>query len=154
MHWAREITTWTYLTADIYVPAQEKTRRLLKDFKRGRVDIIICGMDAARNHICEIAHLDFSCIFIDEVHRVKNPLSQTSINFQTFACKRRFGLTGTAMQNRYAEMHVVLDWCFPGRLGDRAQWKDYVESPLKEAQRKDATQKQLAVGRVSSAAIV
>lgn len=147
-NWAREINTWTYLTADVYVPAQEKTRRLLKDFKRGRIDVVICGMDAARNHIGEIAHLDFSCIFIDEVHRVKNPLSQTSTNFQTFLCKRRFGLTGTAMQNRYAEMHVVLDWCFPGRLGDRAQWKDYVESPLKEAQRKDATQKQLAVGRV------
>jgi hypothetical protein len=149
-NWAREINTWTYLTAETYIPAQEKTRRLLKDFRRGRVDIIVCGMDAARNHIGELAHLDFSCIFIDEVHRVKNPLSQTSINFQTFACKRRFGLTGTAMQNRYAELHVVLDWCFPGRLGDRAQWKDYVESPLKEAQRKDATQKQLAVGRVRS----
>jgi hypothetical protein len=52
------------------------------------------------------------------------------------------------MQNRYSELHTVLDWCVPGRLGDRNQWKDYVESPLKEAQRKDATQQQLAIGRV------
>lgn len=52
------------------------------------------------------------------------------------------------MQNRYAELHTVLDWCFPGRLGDLNQWRDYVESPLKEAQRKDATQQQLAIGRV------
>lgn len=52
------------------------------------------------------------------------------------------------MQNRYSELHTVLDWCFPGRLGDSNQWRDYVEAPLKEAQRKDATQQQLAIGRV------
>jgi SNF2 family DNA or RNA helicase len=87
---------------------------------------------------------------VDEVHKVKNPASRTSKALQQFACKRRFGLTGTAMQNRYSELHTVLDWCFPGRLGDKNQWRDYVESPLKEAQRKDATQQQLAIGRVSA----
>lgn len=85
---------------------------------------------------------------MDEVHKVKNHRSKTTLAFHQFACRRRFGLTGTAMQNRYAELHTVLDWCFPGRLGDRAQWKDFVETPLKIAQRRDATQEQLATGRV------
>jgi hypothetical protein len=52
------------------------------------------------------------------------------------------------MQNKYIEMHTVLDWCFPDRLGTAAQWKDYVDTPLKTAQKKDATQEQLALGRV------
>ena len=85
---------------------------------------------------------------VDEVHKVKNPSSKTTLAFHQLQCKVRFGLTGTAMQNRYAELHTVLDWCFPGRLGDARQWKDYVDTPLKIAQRKDATQEQIATGRV------
>ena len=86
---------------------------------------------------------------VDEVHKVKNPKSMTTQAFQKFASPVRFGLTGTAMQNRYGELHTVLDWCFPGRLGDPNQWKDYVEIPLKKAQGKGATQQELATGRVS-----
>lgn len=102
-----------------------------------------------RKNILDLCDLDFSCIFVDEAHRVKNPTSQTTIAFHKFACKTRFGLTGTAMQNRYSELHTLLDWCFPGCIGDASQWKDYVETPLKDAQKKDATQAQLAIGRVS-----
>lgn len=110
---------------------------------------VITGFDTARNHIDRLSHLDFSCVIIDEVHRVKNPRSKTTEAYQTFLCKRRFGLTGTAMQNRYAELHTVLDWCFPDRLGNHSQWKDYVETPLKDAQKKDASRETLAEGRVS-----
>ncbi|KAK9899632.1 hypothetical protein P389DRAFT_164661 [Cystobasidium minutum MCA 4210] len=153
-NWARELATWTYLSVAIYKPASERTHQVLKAFKRGRLDVVICGIDSARNHIEDLMDLDFSCIFVDEVHKVKNPSSRTSKALQLFACKVRFGLTGTAMQNRYSELHTVLDWCFPGRLGDRNQWRDYVESPLKEAQRKDATQQQLAIGRARAFALV
>ena len=153
-NWAREIATWTYLSADIYKPGQEKTQGVLKRFKRGRLDIMITGTDTARTRIDDLSHLDFSCIFIDEVHRVKNPLSKTSRAFQQFECKRRYGLTGTAVQNRYSELHTILDWCAPGRLGTPAQWRDYVETPLKEGQRKDATQRQLATGRVSQTSLL
>lgn len=152
-NWARELRTWSYLSVAIYRPGVEKRDRILKDFKRGRLDVLICGLEAARTHIEELAYLDFSCIFVDEVHKVKNPLSETSRAFQKFQCKVRFGLTGTAMQNRYGELHTVLDWCFPGRVGDRSQWHDYVEVPLKEAQKKDATQKQLAIGRTRAIAL-
>ena len=114
---------------------------------------MIAGYETVRTHIDEIARLDFSCIFVDEAHRVKNPRSSTTAALMQLPCHIRFGLTGTAMQNRYAELHTVLNWCFPNKLGDPAQWKDYVETPLKDAQKRDATQQQLAIGRASLVAM-
>jgi hypothetical protein len=83
-NWARELETWTYLTVGIYRPSMERRDRVLKDFRKGYLDVgkldgppflgllyeklnsrqlsVICGIDSARNHIEELMDLDFSCI--------------------------------------------------------------------------------------------
>ena len=52
------------------------------------------------------------------------------------------------MQNRYGEFHTILNWAFPGKLGTAIDWKEYVTRPLSEAQKSDATVRQLGIGRV------
>ena len=45
-------------------------------------------------------------------------IDQSMFNSVKFVvCKRRYGLTGTALQNKYSELWCLLDWANPGCLG-------------------------------------
>ena len=115
-----------------------------------------------------IDELPWSCIFIDEVHRVKNPRSKLAEAFGRFTCARRFGLSGTGesflsrvplhthtlysvIQNGYEELWTVLNWTNPGAVGTRKQWKSYVEEPLRVGQSRSATDDQHVKAAVSIA---
>ena len=110
---------------------------------------VISTPTLARSDIDLLSDLPFSCIIIDEVHNVKNPLSKTSKAFNTFDCVVRFGLTGTAIQNDYMELWTILDWTNPGRLGNKKQWRGFVANPLKEGQSRSASEQIRAKAIVS-----
>lgn len=86
--------------------------------------------------------LPWSCVIVDEVHRVKNPRSETTRSLNRFKCLRRFGLTGTTIQNDYMEMWTILDWTNPKKLGTPSQWKGFVKQPLTTGQSAQATEEQ------------
>lgn len=79
---------------------------------------------------------------VDEAHRVKNPRSKITRAYHQFVCKRRFGLTGTAIQNSYNELWTILDWTNPGQLGSMKQWKGFVVKPLTLGQSATATEEE------------
>lgn len=56
---------------------------------------VLTSFDVARREINLLDDLPWSCIIVDEVHRVKNPRSKLTEAFSQFACNIRFGLTGT-----------------------------------------------------------
>lgn len=58
-------------------------------------DAVVTSFEVARMDIDLIDELPWSCIFIDEVHRVKNPRSKLATAFSRFTCACRFGLSGT-----------------------------------------------------------
>ena len=114
-----------------------------------------------------IDELPWSCIFIDEVHRVKNPRSKLATAFSRFTCPCRFGLSGTGasssllevdgglrrrilvIQNGYEELWTVLNWTNPGAVGTRKQWETYVEKPLRLGQSKSASDEEHVKAAVS-----
>ena len=51
------------------------------------------GIETARDRIRELEELDWSVIFVDEAHRLKNRKSSTYKALNKFRCKARFGLT-------------------------------------------------------------
>jgi SNF2 family DNA or RNA helicase len=93
--------------------------------------------------------LAWTCVFVDEVHTVKNPKSKTSQAYNEFQCIRRFGLTGTAIQNSYDELWTILDWTSPGAVGLAGQWRSFVSKPLKNGQSAKATDSERARAVVS-----
>ena len=101
---------------------------------------VVTSFDTARDYIHLIDDLPWTCIFVDEAHKIKNPKSKITKAYHMFTCIRRFGLTGTAIQNDYMEMWTVLDWTNPGRLGLIKQWKGYVVQPLTAGQSSGATE--------------
>jgi DNA excision repair protein ERCC-6-like 2 len=111
--------------------------------------LVLTSFDLARREIDLLDDLPWSCIFVDEVHRVKNAKSKITEAYHQFSCKRRFGLTGTTIQNSYMEMWTILDWTNPGRLGTSKQWTGYVVRPLTVGQSAAATEDQRATALVS-----
>ncbi|KAL1938981.1 hypothetical protein VTO73DRAFT_11134 [Trametes versicolor] len=138
-NWEREFETWGYFEVGMYIGPPTARASVLTDFKLGRLDVLVTSFEVARIDIDLIDELPWSCIFIDEVHRVKNPRSKLAEAFSRFTCPRRFGLSGTVIQNGYEELWTVLDWTNPGSVGTKKQWETYVEKPLRVGQSKSAT---------------
>ncbi|KAI0668887.1 P-loop containing nucleoside triphosphate hydrolase protein [Trametes maxima] len=137
-NWEREFETWGFFELGMYVGPPSARGDVLTDFKLGRLDVLVTSFEVARIDIDLIDELPWSCIIIDEVHRVKNPRSKLFTAFSRFTCPRRFGLSGTVIQNGYEELWTVLDWTNPGAVGSKKQWETYVEKPLRSGQSKSA----------------
>ncbi|KAJ6478557.1 RAD26-like SNF2 family DNA-dependent ATPase [Mycena vitilis] len=141
-NWEREFQTWGYFEVGKYIGTKAERKEVLEDFKKGRLDVVLTSLDLARRDIELLDELAWTCIFVDEVHTVKNPNSKTSVAYNEFQCVRRFGLTGTAIQNSYDELWTILDWTNPGRLGSPKQWRSFISNPLKVGQSATASEEQ------------
>ncbi|KAJ7682903.1 P-loop containing nucleoside triphosphate hydrolase protein [Mycena rosella] len=139
MNWEREFKTWGYFEVGSYVGKRDERKVVLSDFKKGRYDVVLTSLDLARRDIALLEDLPWSCVIVDEVHTVKNPASKTSKAYNSFECVRRFGLTGTAIQNSYDELWTILDWTSPGKVGERSQWRGFISKPLTLGQSAKAT---------------
>ncbi|EJU00345.1 hypothetical protein DACRYDRAFT_23259 [Dacryopinax primogenitus] len=140
-NWARELDTWGWFEWAKYTSKMTRLERedVVRDFRIGRLDIVLTSHDCARGDIEQLADLRWSVIFVDEAHKLKNPHSRLTEAMHRFQHGARFGMTGTAIQNSYLELWTLLDWANPGRVGRLSQWEFYVSRPLVLGQSSDAT---------------
>ncbi|KAF9463307.1 P-loop containing nucleoside triphosphate hydrolase protein [Collybia nuda] len=143
-NWQREFETWGYFEVGMYNGNLKERAPILHDFKMGRLDVVLTTFDLARRDIDILDTLPWTCVFVDEVHRVKNYSAKITMAYHQFVCNRRFGLTGTTIQNSYKEMWTILDWTNPGRLGTSRQWQGFVVKPLTTGQSAGATEEECA----------
>ncbi|KAG8964466.1 hypothetical protein FRC03_001782 [Tulasnella sp. 419] len=143
-NWERELLMWGYFETGIYLGSNEERDNVLRNFKMGRLDILLTSHESAQQHINLLDDLKLSCVFVDEAHKIKNEKTKTFEAYMQFACQVRFGLSGTVIQNSYSEMWPLLTWSNPGRLGTKDQWEQTIARPLKEGQSKNATDKEHA----------
>ncbi|KAI5887646.1 uncharacterized protein SCHCODRAFT_01160285 [Schizophyllum commune H4-8] len=143
-NWDREFNKWGHFELGVYTSQLNKDERagMLRDYKLGRLDLIIVSHDMLRREIDSFDDLAISCVFLDEAHVIKRADAGLTQAVNRFECMRRFALTGTLIQNSYMEMHPVLDWTNPGALGTRAQWKSTIVKPLVVGQSASATAEQ------------
>ncbi|GAA6005259.1 uncharacterized protein JCM10292_005359 [Rhodotorula paludigena] len=153
-NWEREFQTWGYFDVGIYAGNKQEKASVLRRFDLGYLDVLIAGIETVRDNVDELIKHDFTILVVDEAHRVKNPKSGTTIALNRFPTQLRYGLTGTAIQNRLSEFWCILNWAVPGWVGTRRQWEDLVSRPLKFAQQADATDEELALGRTRAMALV
>lgn len=58
------------------------------------------------------------------------------------------------VQNDYDELYTLLDFVVPGGLGDRGQFVEYYELPMKYAQKKTANEHTLGKVRCSACSVI
>jgi SNF2 family DNA or RNA helicase len=152
-NWRHELDTWGYFEHAAFSGVRAK-EGALESFRRGRLDILVTSHETASLSIEQLRDLDFSCVLIDEAHKLKNPASQMTQAMQTFLCKVRFALTGTAIQNSYRELYTLADWTNPGLLGTVKEWITEIEDPLKHGQKRGADPERIADARTRAEKLV
>ncbi|KAJ1586232.1 hypothetical protein NDA14_000907 [Ustilago hordei] len=151
-NWRHELDTWGYFEHAAF--SGTRAKNALESFRRGRLDILVTSHETASLSIEHLRDLDLSCVLIDEAHKLKNPNSQMTKAMQTFRCKARFALTGTAIQNTYRELYTLADWTNPGLLGTVKEWITEIEEPLKQGQRRGADPEHIADARTRAEKLV
>ena len=98
-------------------------------------EIVLTAYDTFRQNAGDFASKAWSACVFDEAHRLKNEKALVYEAARTLPRERRFGLTGTVMQNTYEELWCLLDWACPGSLGAKAHFLSYYSKKMQQAQR-------------------
>ncbi|KIR38444.1 DNA dependent ATPase [Cryptococcus deuterogattii 99/473] len=136
-NWSRELDTWGYFEYAVW--KSDNWRDVQQKFIHGYLDLMIVSYDVARLDIQHIKDLPLSTVIVDEAHRLKEPMSQTTLALKSIQCQVCFALTGTLVQNRIDEMWSVLDFVHRGWAGTYRQWKEFAVSPIKKGHQVEGT---------------
>ena len=89
---------------------------MLRLARTGKLEIVLTTFETAREDVDQLNRVRWDAVIVDEVHRLKEPSAKVTKALKRLKCRRRIGLTGTLLQNKYDEMWCVLDWANPGCL--------------------------------------
>ncbi|XP_051875135.1 DNA excision repair protein ERCC-6-like 2 isoform X2 [Pristis pectinata] len=146
-NWKNELDTWGYFR--VYILHGNKKDHAFSCIRRSKCEIALSTYETVRLCLDEVNSIEWSAVFVDEAHKIKNPKAQITQALKALKCKVRIGLTGTILQNNMDELWCVMDWAIPGCLGNRARFKEDFGNPIEFGQRHGATKRELAVGRKS-----
>ncbi|XP_027346708.1 switch 2 isoform X2 [Abrus precatorius] len=135
-NWESEFSKWANFSVSIYHGAN---RELIYDkLEANGVEILITSFDTYRIHGSSLSDINWNIVIIDEAHRLKNEKSKLYKACLQIKTLRRYGLTGTIMQNKIMELFNLFDWVAPGSLGTREHFREFYDEPLKHGQRSTA----------------
>ncbi|KAL3134837.1 hypothetical protein ABBQ32_007805 [Trebouxia sp. C0010 RCD-2024] len=146
-NWQREFNTWGAFSVALCHGKQSLREAMLLAVLNGQFEILITSYDTFRRNLEDMLRVPWHVAIFDEAHKLKNRRAKIYEACCQLPTKLRYGLTGTAMQNDYDELHALLDWAVPGGLGERHQFQEYYEQPIKMAQKKDIDDSALGRGR-------
>ncbi|CAK9218070.1 unnamed protein product [Sphagnum troendelagicum] len=132
-NWEQEFQAWGSFRVGIYHGAQRET--VMAKAEAGDLEVVLTSHDMFRLYGMLLSSIKWDCVIVDEAHRLKNEKSKLYQACSKISTKRRFGLTGTIMQNKYIELFNVFEWAAPGSLGPREFFREYYDEPIKQGQR-------------------
>jgi SNF2 family DNA or RNA helicase len=112
------------------------------------------------DHFDVLKEIDWKFIVIDEYHEYKNQKTTAYKNAEAMTVYKRglgggsrpvIGLTGTPMQNEHAELYWLADLVDKDVFGQKADFANEFEMPIKAGRKKDASQSIVNRGEKKSA---
>jgi SNF2 family DNA or RNA helicase len=138
-NWENEFSEWASFSVAVY---HGPNRDLVLEKIEGQgLEVLITSFDTFRTRDKVLCDISWELVVVDEAHRLKNEKSKLYTACLGIPTKKRFGLTGTIMQNKIMELFNVFDWVVPGCLGDREHFREYYDEPLKHGQRLSAPER-------------
>ncbi|KAL2937806.1 Switch 2 [Bienertia sinuspersici] len=138
-NWENEFSNWANFRVAV---CHGPNRDLIVDKAVAQeLEIMITSFDTFRIYGNTISEVSWDIVIVDEAHRLKNEKSKLYTACLSMKTLRRYGLTGTVMQNKIMELFNLFDWVAPGSLGSREHFRDFYDEPLKLGQRLTADEK-------------
>ncbi|KAH3696910.1 hypothetical protein DPMN_084393, partial [Dreissena polymorpha] len=164
-NWLEELDTWGHFSVRKFHGSDKDD--CLREVRRGKVEIVVTTFETFRDHQESLNSVDWTAVIVDEVHKIKarmwallGPQKNWSVSgrptelnakatqaLRKIPTPRRFGLTGTALQNNLKEFFSILDWARPGCLGRLQDFETDFVKPMELGQRHDANKRELAMAR-------
>lgn len=144
-NWLDELDTWGHFSVGKFHGSDKQ--QCLKDLSREKLEIVVTTFETFRDNKEYLNKVNWAAVIVDEVHRIKCLKAQTTQALWSIVCKRRYGLTGTALQNNMMELWCILDWACPGYLGSATEFEEKYVLPIEQGQKHNATKRQLANAR-------
>uniref|UniRef100_A0A0D9WMJ1 Helicase ATP-binding domain-containing protein n=1 Tax=Leersia perrieri TaxID=77586 RepID=A0A0D9WMJ1_9ORYZ len=138
-NWENEFAEWARCSVAVYHGPNRDL--VLQKVEAQVLEIIITSFDTFRIHDKILCGIPWDLVVVDEAHRLKNEKSKLYTACLGITTQKRFGLTGTIMQNKIMELFNLFDWVVPGCLGDREHFRMYYDEPLKHGQRFSAPER-------------
>ncbi|KAF3332904.1 Switch 2 [Carex littledalei] len=135
-NWENEFSEWGEFKVAIYHGPNREL--VLEKIESQTIEVLITSFDTFRIHDQILCEIPWEMVIVDEAHRLKNEKSKLYISCQGIKTKKRYGLTGTILQNKIMELFNLFDWVVPGCLGDRDHFRGFYDEPLKLGQRLSA----------------
>jgi SNF2 family DNA or RNA helicase len=154
-HWHREFYEWTKLRTFIAHGKKDKIS-VLESAKANKLDVVLLSYDTLVSSTKQLNGLNFSCVIFDEAHKVKNRNSKLFSSCWKLRIKRKYGLTGTVMQNSFEELWTlchVLGFA-TNTLGDLDYFKKHYIQPIREGHVQDASNAQISRASIVSQSLV
>ncbi|KAK5449368.1 hypothetical protein LTS15_008911 [Exophiala xenobiotica] len=146
-NWKDEFRRWGWWHVDTYHGGAARRNEVFAEAQAGMLEVMITTYHTYRTHKEEINMIEWDCVVADECHQIKERRSEITQAMANINALCRIGLTGTAIQNKYEELWVLLNWTNPGKLGPITTWKNTVCVPLKLGQSHNASNYELARAR-------
>ncbi|KAA0062035.1 hypothetical protein IC582_026126 [Cucumis melo] len=138
-NWENEFSKWAKFSVAVY---HGTNRDLIYDkLEAGAIEVLITSFDTYRIHGGILSEVKWEILIIDEAHRLKNEKSKLYSACAGIKTLKRFGLTGTIMQNKIMELFNLFDLVAPGSLGTREHFREFFDEPLKHGQRSTAPER-------------
>ncbi|ERN15007.1 switch 2 isoform X1 [Amborella trichopoda] len=138
-NWENEFSEWGSFDVAVY---HGSNRDLILDkIKTKHVEILITSFDTFRIYDTILSEVEWDIVIVDEAHRLKNEKSKVYKALSRIRTNKRYGLTGTIMQNKILELFNLFDWVAPGSLGTREHFREFYDEPLKHGQRLSAPER-------------
>ncbi|KAI3499090.1 hypothetical protein L1887_34883 [Cichorium endivia] len=138
-NWETEFSKWSSFKVALYHGTNRDT--IFNKIESHGIEILITSFDTYRIHGNILSEINWEIVIIDEAHRLKNEKSKLYEACLAIKTRKRYGLTGTIMQNKIMELFNLFDWVVPGGLGTREHFRDYYDDPLKHGQRSSAPER-------------
>ncbi|KAJ2825647.1 hypothetical protein IWW50_002755, partial [Coemansia erecta] len=101
-------------------------------FDKSSFDVLKSKHDDIRQALRSIMLSDGpSLVVADEGHTIKNPKTKLAVLANALQTKARICLTGYPLQNNLEEYWTMVDFCFPGYLGNISDFRNNYVNPIK-----------------------
>jgi SNF2 family DNA or RNA helicase len=148
-NWLSEFNNWAIFSVYNYRSHPAET---LEALELGIAEIVVVpkSLFTRDEHFDLLRAVDWKIVIVDEYHEYKNNRTQCYKNLDAIARSRTarpvIGLTGTPMQNDHSELYWLVDLIECGVYGNKNEFVNDYEIPIKAGRKKDASAKIVARG--------
>ena len=114
--WARHFAEWApELTVLVITGSPYKRAEMWRDLATQRCHVGVVTYDTLTRDVdtTTLPHLTFGVLVADETQLIKNPTTKRHGAMSKLLSQRRWGLTGTPLENRVDELHTILSFLDP-----------------------------------------